>query len=65
MEAELKPGVFEIFDSISDKYKRLRKLQDKRNDLKKQKRFNNSSTYIVHRLFLRIKRFNETVISKS
>ena len=38
MEAELKPGVFEIFDSISDKYKRLRKLQDKRNDLKKQKK---------------------------
>ena len=38
MEAELKPGVFEIFDSISDKYKKLRKLQDKRNDLKKQKK---------------------------
>ncbi len=38
MEAELKPGVFEVFDSISDKYKRLRKLQDKRNDLKKQKK---------------------------
>ena len=32
MEAELKPGVFQIFDSISDKYKKLRKLQDKRND---------------------------------
>ncbi len=38
MEAELKPGVFEIFDSISNKYKKLRKLQDKRNDLKKQKK---------------------------
>ena len=38
MEAELKPGVFQIFDSISDKYKKLRKLQDKRNDLKKQKK---------------------------
>ncbi len=38
MEGELKPGVFEIFDSISDKYKKLRKLQDKRNDLKKQKK---------------------------
>ena len=38
MEAELKPDVFDIFDSISDKYKKLRKLQDKRNDLKKQKK---------------------------
>tara|TARA_B100000700_G_scaffold211599_1_gene232604 strand:+ start:2272 stop:4194 length:1923 start_codon:yes stop_codon:yes gene_type:complete len=38
MEAELKPGVFDIFDSISDKYKKLRKLQDKRNELKKQKK---------------------------
>ncbi len=38
MEAELKPDVFQIFDSISDKYKKLRKLQDKRNDLKKQKK---------------------------
>ena len=38
MEAELKPGVFDIFDVISDKYKKLRKLQDKRNDLKKQKK---------------------------
>ena len=38
MEAELKPGVFQVFDSISDKYKKLRKLQDKRNDLKKQKK---------------------------
>ncbi|MEC9392518.1 MAG: RNA polymerase sigma factor RpoD [Pseudomonadota bacterium] len=37
MEAELKPGVFEIFDSISDQYKKLRKLQDKRNELKKKK----------------------------
>jgi len=35
MEAELKPEVFDIFDLISDKYKKLRKLQDKRNDLKK------------------------------
>ena len=35
MEAELKPGVFDIFESISDNYKKLRKLQDKRNDLKK------------------------------
>ena len=38
MEAELKPGVFDIFDSISDKYKKLRKLQDKRNEQKKQKK---------------------------
>ncbi|MFL2816086.1 MAG: RNA polymerase sigma factor RpoD [Alphaproteobacteria bacterium] len=38
MEAELKPGVFDIFDSISDKYKKLRKLQDKRNEFKKQKK---------------------------
>jgi len=38
MEAELKPAVFDIFDSVSDKYKKLRKLQDKRNDLKKQKK---------------------------
>ena len=38
MEAELKPDVFDIFDSISDKYKKLRKLQDKRNELKKQKK---------------------------
>ncbi len=38
MEAELKPDVFDIFDSISDRYKKLRKLQDKRNDLKKQKK---------------------------
>ena len=38
MEAELKPGVFDIFDLISDKYKKLRKLQDKRNDLKKEKK---------------------------
>ena len=38
MEAELKPSVFDIFDLISDKYKRLRKLQDKRNDFKKQKK---------------------------
>ena len=38
MEAELKPEVFDIFDLISDKYKKLRKLQDKRNDLKKQKK---------------------------
>jgi len=38
MEAELRPDVFDIFDSISDKYKKLRKLQDKRNDLKKQKK---------------------------
>ena len=37
MEAELKPGVFEIFDSISNQYKKLRKLQDKRNELKKKK----------------------------
>ena len=37
MEAELKPGVFEIFDSISKQYKKLRKLQDKRNELKKKK----------------------------
>ena len=37
MEAELKPGVFEIFDSISSQYKKLRKLQDKRNELKKKK----------------------------
>ena len=38
MEAELKPDVFDIFDSISDKYKKLRKLQDKRNEFKKQKK---------------------------
>ena len=38
IEAELKPGVFDIFDSISDKYKKLRKLQDKRNEQKKQKK---------------------------
>jgi|TARA_B100000085_G_scaffold55025_1_gene48148 RNA polymerase primary sigma factor len=38
MEAELKPEVFDIFDLISDKYKKLRKLQDKRNDLKKEKK---------------------------
>jgi len=38
MEAELKPSVFDIFDSISDKYKKLRKLQDKRNEFKKQKK---------------------------
>ncbi len=38
MEAELKPSVFNIFDSISDKYKKLRKLQDKRNEFKKQKK---------------------------
>ena len=38
MEAELKPDVFNIFDSISDKYKKLRKLQDKRNEFKKQKK---------------------------
>ena len=38
MEAELTPGVFDIFDSISDKYKKLRKLQDKRNEQKKQKK---------------------------
>ena len=38
MEAELKPGVFDIFDSISDKYKKLRKLQDKRNEFKKKKK---------------------------
>ena len=38
MEAELKPNVFDIFDSISDKYKKLRKLQDKRNEFKKQKK---------------------------
>ena len=38
MEAELKPDVFDIFDSISDKYIKLRKLQDKRNELKKQKK---------------------------
>ena len=38
MEAELKPDVFDIFDSISNKYKKLRKLQDKRNEFKKQKK---------------------------
>ena len=38
MEAELKPDVFDIFDSISDKYKKLRKLKDKRNEFKKQKK---------------------------
>ncbi|MFL2820765.1 MAG: RNA polymerase sigma factor RpoD [Alphaproteobacteria bacterium] len=38
MEAELKPSVFDIFDSISDKYKKLRKLQDKRNEFKKKKK---------------------------
>jgi len=38
MEAELKPSVFDVFDSISDKYKKLRKLQDKRNEFKKQKK---------------------------
>jgi len=38
MEAELKPSVFDIFDSISNKYKKLRKLQDKRNEFKKQKK---------------------------
>ena len=38
MEAELKPSVFDIFDSISEKYKKLRKLQDKRNEFKKQKK---------------------------
>ena len=38
MEAELKPDVFDIFDSISYKYKKLRKLQDKRNEFKKQKK---------------------------
>jgi len=38
MEAELKPSVFNIFDSISDKYKKLRKLQDKRNEFKKKKK---------------------------
>ena len=38
MEAELKPDVFDIFDSISAKYKKLRKLQDKRNEFKKQKK---------------------------
>jgi RNA polymerase primary sigma factor len=28
MEAELKPKVVEIFDSIADNYKKLSKLQD-------------------------------------
>ena len=37
MEAELRPQVFEVFDEISLKYKRLRSLQDKRNNLKKKK----------------------------
>jgi len=37
MEAELKPEVFKVFDSISNQYKKLRKLQDKRNELKKKK----------------------------
>jgi len=37
MEAELRPQVFEIFDKISFKYKKLRSLQDKRNNLKKKK----------------------------
>ena len=37
MEAELRPQVFEVFDEISRKYKKLRTLQDKRNNLKKKK----------------------------
>ena len=37
MEAELRPQVFEVFDEISRKYKKLRILQDKRNNLKKKK----------------------------
>ena len=38
MEAELRPQVFEVFDEISLKYKKLRTLQDKRNNLKKKKK---------------------------
>ena len=38
MEAELRPQVFEVFDEISRKYKKLRILQDKRNNLKKKKK---------------------------
>ena len=51
MEAELKPGVFQIFDSISDKYKKLRKLQDKRNDLKKQKKDLTTRQFDSYNLF--------------
>ena len=38
IEAELRPQVFEVFDEISLKYKKLRILQDKRNNLKKKKK---------------------------
>ena len=38
IEAELRPQVFEVFDEISLKYKKLRTLQDKRNNLKKKKK---------------------------
>ncbi len=38
IEAELRPQVFEVFDEISLKYKKLRILQDKRNYLKKKKK---------------------------
>ena len=38
IEAELRPQVFEVFDEISLKYKKLRTLQDKRNNLKNKKK---------------------------
>ena len=65
MEAELKPDVFDIFDSISDKYKKLRKLQDKRNEFKKQKDLTSRQLDTYNEYSSELKDLNEKIIFKS